>query len=431
MSGGGAGSSSWSSLTAPSANLTLGMSSFTTTFNHASAVNWKWANTTAATSGTSQSSPIVNLSGQYWNGSASAEDKWTIQDVVSNGTNGASILTFTHSGSSGQAALDIPAGAVQLPSLRFAGNQIGFWAQSATILQAQLGTSIQGEFVFQVGSTIGFHFTHNTSSGNCAVNGGTTASPFAVFGNSITSGREALALGGPQLGNTSGTMICVAVGNYSTLNNAFCQFGPTSGTANFQAFSVHPTLNQTGGANGTMTSIMVNAIETAIVGTHNFLDLQGGSGGTTSKFTIKNSGAITNYNAEATAGPGVAYIRGQTSQKAETGADASVLSVTPAAAAGTYRIVIVMSVSAASAATLGWTATWTDSNGTAQAPTNLALTKSGTAAPALTFAAAANDAYYAEAIVDVNNAGTAIVVKTTFSGTSIAYKVTATIERIA
>jgi hypothetical protein len=89
-----------------------------------------------------------------------------------------------------------------------------------------------------------------------------------------------------------------------------------------------------------------------------------------------------------------------------------------------------MSVSAASSATLGWTATWTDSNGHAQAPTNLSLFTSGTAAPALTVTAAANGAYYGEVIADINNAGTAIVVKLTFSGTSFTAKVTATIEQI-
>jgi hypothetical protein len=76
------------------------------------------------------------------------------------------------------------------------------------------------------------------------------------------------------------------------------------------------------------------------------------------------------------------------------------------------------------------TATWTDSNGNAQTPTNLALFQAGTAAPALTFATSAAGNYHGEADIDVNNAGTAIVIKTTFSGTSIAYKITATIERL-
>ena len=57
-------------------------------------------NSTLATSSVSQSSPIETLSGQFWNGSASAEDKWTIQNVIANGTNGISTLAIGHSGSS-------------------------------------------------------------------------------------------------------------------------------------------------------------------------------------------------------------------------------------------------------------------------------------------------------------------------------------------
>jgi len=121
---------------------------------------------------------------------------------------------------------------------------------------------------------------------------------------------------------------------------------------------------------------------------------------------------------------------GATSQKSGTGADTNVLTVTPPANAGSYRIRFVMSVSAASAATLGWTATWTDSNGNAQTPTNLALTQSGTAAPALTFTTSAAGNYYGYADIDVNNAGTNIVVKLTFSGTSFTAKVSATVERV-
>lgn len=118
----------------------------------------------------------------------------------------------------------------------------------------------------------------------------------------------------------------------------------------------------------------------------------------------------------------------RTFQKSESAADTNVLTCTPPSTPGTYRINFAMSVSAANTATLGWTATWKDSNSASQAPTNLTLVKSGVAAPALTFSAAANDAYYGEALVDIDNSGTAIVVKLTFSGTSFTAKVTATVE---
>jgi hypothetical protein len=119
-----------------------------------------------------------------------------------------------------------------------------------------------------------------------------------------------------------------------------------------------------------------------------------------------------------------------TSQKSETAADTNVLTFTPPASAGSYRLRFVMSVSAANAATLGWTATWKDSNGNAQAPTNLALFQTGVAAPALTFTTSAAGNYHGYADIDIDNSATNIVTKLTFAGTSFAAKVSATIERL-
>jgi hypothetical protein len=139
---------------------------------------------------------------------------------------------------------------------------------------------------------------------------------------------------------------------------------------------------------------------------------------------------VYDYNGTATAGNGLSAILGATSQKAETAADTNVLTFTPPAAAGMYRVDFTLSLSAANTATLGWTATWKDSNGNAQTPTNLALTQVGTAAPALTFTTSAAGNYHGELILDVDNSATAVVVKLTFSGTSFAGKASATIERI-
>lgn len=72
-------------------------------------------NSTAATSGANQSSSQIGVSGQYWNGSATAGDQWTLQDVLGSGTNPTSTLTFVHSGSSGAAKVSIPLGDAWLP----------------------------------------------------------------------------------------------------------------------------------------------------------------------------------------------------------------------------------------------------------------------------------------------------------------------------
>lgn len=149
-----------------------------------------------------------------------------------------------------------------------------------------------------------------------------------------------------------------------------------------------------------------------------------------SNLTVNSSGVPTKVAGVTTAGEGVAIVQCATNAKTETGADASVLSCTPASAAGSYEACVSLDVSAASAATLGWTMTWTNSKGNANAPTNMSLFQMGVAAPALTFSAAANNSYYACVPIAVNNAGTAIVVKTTFSGTSIAYNASAIVKRV-
>jgi hypothetical protein len=528
-------SSSWSSLTAAGANLTLANGAFNSTFNHTAAVDWVWANTTPATAGgTVSSSPRLRLGGHLFSGGADVAAFWSLQHVPATSNSksvtnisetAGNVVTLTVGASHGYLLGD----RITIPSLT-----VGSWlngqnsvvsAVAATTISfndptlhgtqastATVGTVTQipnselqvtaaagaaeervifpcpylngnsngsGCFSFAGAAaktgfgldnaTFGGMAIYTVSSSNAAVlgfytpsqsgaNAGFAAQRGIISLGDNSAGNQGLLLaannasnfcagviGGLStsvsnpaviLGNNgnftalSGAQIGVGIGYQKNLTSGLV-FAPTSGTATFKACAVNYSINQTGGANGAVTGLMVNATETAVGGTHNLLDLQAGAAGTTSKFAINNSGRVVTCNGEATAGVGTTYARGATSQKAEVGADANVLTVAPAAAVGTYRITIVISVSAATSATLGWTATWTDSNGNAQTPTNLALTQSGVAAPALTFTTSAAGNYYGEAIIDVNNAGTSIVVKTTFAGTSVAYKVTATIERIA
>jgi len=72
-------------------------------YNATASACFKSAGTVAA-----QSSPIHTFGGQYWNGSASAPDTWTIQDVIGNATNGTSTLTIAQSGSAGTASVSVP-----------------------------------------------------------------------------------------------------------------------------------------------------------------------------------------------------------------------------------------------------------------------------------------------------------------------------------
>lgn len=520
-------SGKWSDLQNGTAALTLANGANDSTFNHTSATNWTWQNTTAATAaGVVSSSPIIKLGGHIFSAGADVTATWSIQHVVNtpisksvtnisetagsvvtltvgashgftagdritcsglttgswlNALNfvitsvAATTITFTDTTAHGAQSSTSTSGTVtQIPNSELqltpaagaaeervifpaayamgSGNGAGSFAfagQSAkmgfgpySIANGGLGISgISSSGTVLLGFFTGLSATGlaqergvitvaDNSAGNSALElkaSGVTA--VSIQGNQTTGTATCGVLignGGSGITGTSGTQIGVGIGYIKNLAQGL-SFAPTSGTAIFKACVLQYAINQTGGANGAVTGLTVNATETAVGGTHNLFDLQIGA---TSKLTINNSGKTTTCNGEATAGVGTTYARGATSQKAETGADTNVLTVTPAAVVGLYRITIAISVSAANTATLGWTATWTDSNGTAQAPTNLSLFKNGTAAPALTFAAAANDTYYATAVVDVNNAGTNIVVKTTFTGTSIAYKISATIERI-
>lgn len=99
----GSGSSAWSALTAPTANLTLAMGANSTTFNWTSNLQTAWdtsgnlelSTTQAATSGSNHASPNFILSPTYWNGTASASGLWTFGASVN--SSNAAVLTLTPS----------------------------------------------------------------------------------------------------------------------------------------------------------------------------------------------------------------------------------------------------------------------------------------------------------------------------------------------
>jgi len=70
--------------------------------------NFSITQPTVATAGTNQSSFSESIQAQYWNGSSTATDQWTLQDVLGAGTNPTSTLALTHTGSSGASTFSIP-----------------------------------------------------------------------------------------------------------------------------------------------------------------------------------------------------------------------------------------------------------------------------------------------------------------------------------
>lgn len=123
-------------------------------------------------------------------------------------------------------------------------------------------------------------------------------------------------------------------------------------------------------------------------------------------------------------GPTVA----KTLQKAEAAADAALLTFTPPAIAGSYRLSFDLAVSAAASAVLGWTASWKDANGTAQTPTNILLSQ--ITSQATTFTTSAAGVYSGSLDIGIDNSATAIVIKFTLASGTITAKASAMIERL-
>ena len=158
--------------------------------------------------------------------------------------------------------------------------------------------------------------------------------------------------------------------------------------------------------------------------------LSGSIGNLTVPTFNNRNGPITLSPGDVPTTLGVTNASAATSERSETAADTNLVTLTPPATPGKYRLSFTLDVSAANTATLGWTATWKDSNSTAQSPTNLPLFQQGTAAPALTFTTSVAGNYNGSQDITIDNTGTNIVIKLTFTGTSFAGKASASIERI-
>jgi hypothetical protein len=131
------------------------------TVNNTSAVTQAFANITFATSALSQSSPLLSLSGNYWNGTASATDSWTIENSIANGTNGTASLAFAHAGSS-SAQVNLFAGKLVIDGT-------GTFKNISNLTTAGLGVPItQGTPVNQTGQNTSLGTTNILASAPAA-----------------------------------------------------------------------------------------------------------------------------------------------------------------------------------------------------------------------------------------------------------------------
>lgn len=121
-------------------------------------------------------------------------------------------------------------------------------------------------------------------------------------------------------------------------------FAPASGTSNFHALISNPTINQTGGANGTVRVLASYPVNTALVGTEYLLALgtssaTGPTGTLTDLFLVNSAGLTKNYAGIATVSQGQPAEYATVDLTAQTAAiTATTLYAVPAAGQGMYRI---------------------------------------------------------------------------------------------
>jgi hypothetical protein len=184
--------------------------------------NLSTSQTVAATSGQAQYSPTLNISGNYWNGSASAPDTFTFQNTVSNGTNPNVNFNVTHAGTSSTAFFNFNGMTVKVGSggfsvdsssnvnvgsgiflspgsgaanvnevdARTAANQLTLSPPGATGTPSLSGCSISG----QVGGKWAGKFTSGTT-GTCTVtitSGITAPNGFSCWANDLTTPADKL-----------------------------------------------------------------------------------------------------------------------------------------------------------------------------------------------------------------------------------------------
>ena len=342
-------------------NLTLANAGFSSTFNQTSAVAWLWANTTTGTSGTTNASPLLEVAANYWNGSASAQDLWTIGTSLAAGTNGASKLTIGHSGSTGgtynnnyvSIAGGLRTSGTTLNNGNAYGQEIhvvnsgpfaaGFFndTYSATVYGVAYYLDNVGNFFMSTGAaskslnfgtstynSIALSIVGDNTSINHAASGYLRIVPAAAnlqFSNDTNISRlgaASLAIGNGTAGDFTGSL------KLSTIN---LQTGLTT------PFTVALTA-QTSSIGA--TNLVATPVTTSLYAVHYYLnDTTAGTSGTVSVTITWNDGASQTFtSANVTFGVLGAYVSGMVVVKATSGAIQYSTTVTSAVGSPAYSL---------------------------------------------------------------------------------------------
>jgi hypothetical protein len=222
-------------------------------------LNVALAATTAATSGANQASPVLVVSGNIWNGSASTADAWSVQDVVGTGTNPTSALTLSHSGTTGNTSVNIQAELQNLNST--SGNAAYIQSKTFTLTSAEIKTlhSVPTQVLPAPGTGKTYlivsslaHYRYNTTA--YTLNSSTRIS--LIFNNDQTNGQVWFLAGNP--------------GFLDQTTDEYCNGGsfdgnvPTSDQVNKALFAATDVADPTLG-DGTVTlSIQYTIVDTTI-----------------------------------------------------------------------------------------------------------------------------------------------------------------------
>jgi hypothetical protein len=169
------------------------------------------------------------------------------------------------------------------------------------------GSTNEGLYYYNSGSQVGWH-KMLTNTGSQSITGSLTVSGVTTFAQgSSVNGSGNLSIGAFSVHSSYGfatfsaTTLLLTGGTFTstTGNQVGLSFGggftPTSGTATYSAYSILPTINQTGGANGITRGLYVNPTLTAAAD-YRAIETTSGSvlfnHGSTSLMFVSSSGTV-------------------------------------------------------------------------------------------------------------------------------------------
>jgi hypothetical protein len=202
---------------------------------------------------TGANSPIITLSGTYWNSGSSAVDSWTIQDQIAQVDQGNSTLLFAHTGSTGFAAVEVPAlliGGTDAGLVRTAAHTLGISSgQSGTATGNLVVGNLQGLNTPAITLPNPSGYTTPAITPNGAATSGLTLSTNGIVGI-VVAGVSTLTINYSQNGGVN-TVAAAVIGWTSGTSAAA---NPDSGISRLGAASLAIGNGTAGNTSGQITA---------------------------------------------------------------------------------------------------------------------------------------------------------------------------------